>query len=105
MTYRHILMGRIKGFEPSDDGATIRCVNHFTIFAMAGDARIELALTVLETGVLPLYDSPMLLINYNKLFIILQVFYKKIISNCIKIQLLIISLCFQMFDNELYLFD
>ena len=58
MTYRHILMGRIKGFEPSDDGATIRCVNHFTIFAMAGDARIELALTVLETGVLPLYESP-----------------------------------------------
>ncbi len=52
------LMGRMKGFEPSSDGATIRCVNHFTTFAMAGDARVELALTVLETGVLPLYESP-----------------------------------------------
>ena len=56
--YNYQKMGRIKGFEPSNDGATIRCVNHFTIFAMAGDARIELALTVLETGVLPLYESP-----------------------------------------------
>ena len=93
-------MGRMMGFEPTRDGATIRCVNRFTTFAMAGEVGIEPTLTVLETGVLPLYDSPMLLINYNKLFIILQVFYKKIISNCIKIQLLIISLCFQMFDNE-----
>ena len=49
------------GFEPTHDGATIRCVNHFTIFAMlsmAGAVGIEPTLTVLETGVLPLYDAP-----------------------------------------------
>ena len=54
-------MGRIVGFEPTHDGATIRCVNHFTIFAMlsmAGAVGIEPTLTVLETGVLPLYDAP-----------------------------------------------
>lgn len=28
------LMGRLMGFEPTSDGATIRCVNHFTIFAI-----------------------------------------------------------------------
>ena len=68
MTYRHILMGRMMGFEPTHDGATIRCVNHFTTFAMAGAVRIELTLTVLETGVLPLYDAPSALILY-------QIFY------------------------------
>ena len=96
-------MGRMMGFEPTRDGATIRCVNHFTTFAMAGAVGIEPTLTVLETGVLPLYEAPML--NYYiKLFIYLQVFYKKI-SNCIKYNYLFLSLCFQMFDSELYLFD
>ena len=59
------------GFEPTHDGATIRCVNHFTIFAillMAGAVGIEPTLTVLETGVLPLYDAPSALILY-------QIFY------------------------------
>ena len=51
-------MGRIMGLEPTNGGATIRCVNHFTIFAMAGTVGIEPTLTVLETGVLPLYDVP-----------------------------------------------
>ena len=64
-------MGRMMGFEPTSDGATIRCVNHFTTFAMAGAARIELALTVLETGVLPLYEAPRC---YNII--------PKLISNC-----------------------
>ena len=63
MTYRHILMGRMMGFEPTRDGATIRCVNHFTTFAMAGAVGIEPTLTVLETGVLPLYDAPMFCFN------------------------------------------
>ena len=62
------------GFEPTRDGATIRCVDHFTTFAMAGDARIELALTVLETGVLPLYESPILPYYYIKFFKIKQGF-------------------------------
>ena len=53
-------MGRMMGFEPTRDGATIRCVNHFTTFAMAGAVGIEPTLTVLETGVLPLYDAPRL---------------------------------------------
>lgn len=59
-TNRFYVMGRIVGFEPTHDGATIRCVNHFTIFAvvMAGAIGIEPILTVLETGVLPLYDAP-----------------------------------------------
>ena len=57
MTYRHILMGRMMGFEPTNDGATIRCVDHFTTFAMAGAVGIEPTLTVLETGVLPLCCS------------------------------------------------
>ena len=71
------------GFEPTRDGATIRCVNHFTTFAMAGAVGIEPTLTVLETGVLPLYEAPML--NYYiKLFIYLQVFYKKISNFSIK---------------------
>ena len=28
------LLGRLMGFEPTSDGATIRCVNHFTTIAM-----------------------------------------------------------------------
>ena len=55
-------MGRMMGFEPTRDGATIRCVNHFTTFAMAGAVGIEPTLTVLETGVLPLYDAPYILL-------------------------------------------
>ena len=27
-------MGRMKGIEPSNDGTTTRCVNHFTTFAI-----------------------------------------------------------------------
>lgn len=69
-------MGRMKGFEPSNAGATIRSVNHFTTFAMAGVVGIEPTLTVLETGVLPLYDTPIvnLLIYYNKTVTKKQVF-------------------------------
>ena len=57
-TYRFQKMGRMMGFEPTRDGATIRCDNHLTTFAMAGAVGIEPTLTVLETGVLPLYDAP-----------------------------------------------
>ena len=66
-------MGRMMGFEPTRDGATIRCVNHFTTFAiMAGAVGIEPTLTVLETGVLPLYEAPRL--NYYiKFLYLLQV--------------------------------
>ncbi len=46
------------GIEPTRAGATIRCVNHFAIFAMAGTAGIEPASTVLETVVLPLNYVP-----------------------------------------------
>ena len=51
------------GIEPTNAGATIRCVNHFATPAvirklfkiiMAGAAGIEPTLTVLETAVLPL---------------------------------------------------
>ena len=28
-------MGRLMGIEPTNDGATIRCVNHFTTIAIA----------------------------------------------------------------------
>lgn len=94
-------MGRIVGFEPTRDGATIRCVNHFTIFAikLAGAVGIEPTLTVLETGVLPLYDAPIdLLYYYSKFFKIMQAFnnlknYNKIYSFsniCLKIVLLFI---------------
>ena len=49
--------GRMMGIEPTNAGATIRCVNHFATFAMAGAAGIEPTLKVLETFVLPLYDA------------------------------------------------
>lgn len=72
-------MGRMMGFEPTHDGATIRCVNHFTTFAMAGAVRIELTLTVLETGVLPLYDAPKCwLYYYTKKKETLQLFSLKV---------------------------
>ena len=46
------------GIEPTNAGATIRCVNHFATIAMAGAAGIEPTLTVLETAVLPLNYAP-----------------------------------------------
>ncbi len=53
-------MGRSKGIEPSNVGATIRCVNHFATTAMllAGTVGIEPTLEVLETSVLPLNYVP-----------------------------------------------
>ena len=51
------------GIEPTNVGATIRCVNHFATIAMAGVAGIEPTLTVLETAVLPLNYTPTYLIN------------------------------------------
>ena len=53
-----ILQRRTMGIEPTNAGATIRCVNHFATFAMAGAAGIEPTLTVLETAVLPLNYAP-----------------------------------------------
>ena len=49
-------MGRLMGIEPTNDGATIRCVNHFTTFAilLTRAVGIEPTLKVLETLVLPL---------------------------------------------------
>ena len=49
------------GFEPTNAGATIRCVNHFATTAairLAGAAGVEPTLTVLETAVLPLNYAP-----------------------------------------------
>ena len=50
------------GLEPTNAGATIRCVNPFattaTLFNLAGAAGIEPTLTVLETAVLPLNYAP-----------------------------------------------
>ena len=46
------------GIEPTNAGATIRCVNHFATIAMAGVAGIEPTPTVLETVVLPLNYTP-----------------------------------------------
>ena len=46
------------GIEPTNVGATIRCVNHFATTAMAGVTGIEPTLTVLETAVLPLNYTP-----------------------------------------------
>ena len=53
-------MGRLMGIEPTNVGATIRCVNHFATIAMAGVTGIEPTLTVLETAVLPLNYTPKL---------------------------------------------
>ena len=62
LNYTRIL-GRLMGIEPTNVGATIRCVNHFATIAMAGVAGIEPTLTVLETAVLPLNYTPTYLIN------------------------------------------
>ena len=48
------------GIEPTNAGATIRCVNHFATIAMAGVVGIEPTSKVLETSILPLYDTPIL---------------------------------------------
>ena len=56
--YSPIIKRRLMGIEPTNAGATIRCVNHFATFAMAGAAGIEPTLTVLETAVLPLNYAP-----------------------------------------------
>jgi hypothetical protein len=62
--YSSKIMGRSMGLEPTNAGATIRCVNHFattaisSFFIMAGAAGIEPTLTVLETAVLPLNYAP-----------------------------------------------
>ena len=56
------------GLEPMHAGATIRCVNHFTIAAtikMAGVVGIEPTLAVLETAVLPLNYTPTLLFIFK----------------------------------------
>ena len=53
-------MGRLMGIEPTNAGATIRCVNHFATIAMAGVVGIEPTSKVLETSILPLYDTPTL---------------------------------------------
>ena len=52
------IKGRMMRIELTNAGATIRCVNHFATFAMAGAAGIEPTLTVLETAVLPLNYAP-----------------------------------------------
>jgi hypothetical protein len=48
------------GIEPTNVGATIRCVNHFatTAIKLAGAVGIEPTLEVLETSVLPLNYAP-----------------------------------------------
>ena len=55
-------LGRMMGIEPTNAGATIRCVNHFATIAIlimkTGAAGIEPTLTVLETAVLPLNYAP-----------------------------------------------
>ena len=65
------------GIEPTNAGATIRCVNHFATFAMAGAAGIEPTLTVLETAVLPLNYAPIELTSdiIARYFLFLQVFF------------------------------
>ena len=66
--YTPKMKGRVMGIEPTNAGATIRCVNHFATpavikkllkYIMAGAAGIEPTLTVLETAVLPLNYAPM----------------------------------------------
>jgi hypothetical protein len=58
-------MGRLMGIEPTNAGATIRCVNHFATIAtiLAGAVGIEPTLEVLETSVLPLNYAPVIQIK------------------------------------------
>src|SRR5699024_3237797 len=58
------IRGRPVGIEPTNAGATIRCVNHFAPIAikeMAGVVGIEPTSKVLETFVLPLNYTPILI--------------------------------------------
>ena len=54
-------MGRLMGIEPTNVGTTIRCVNHFATAAMAGVVGIEPTSKVLETSILPLNYTPILM--------------------------------------------
>ena len=57
-------MGRSMGIEPTNVGATIRCVNHFATTAiLAGTVGIEPTLEVLETSVLPLNYAPIRMVE------------------------------------------
>ena len=53
------------GIEPTNVGTTIRCVNHFATTAMAGAVGIEPTPKVLETSILPLNYTPILLNKNN----------------------------------------
>ena len=53
------------GIEPTSVGTTIRCVNHFATAAMAGVVVIEPTSKVLETSILPLNYTPILLNKNN----------------------------------------
>ena len=53
------------GIEPTNVGTTIRCVNHFATTAMAGVVGIEPTSKVLETSILPLNYTPILLNKNN----------------------------------------
>ena len=53
------------GIEPTNVGTTIRCVNHFATAAMAGVVGIEPTSKVLETSILPLNYTPILLNKNN----------------------------------------
>ena len=56
-------MGRLMGIEPTSARATIWCVNHFAttaIICLAGVVGIEPTLEVLETSVLPLNYTPIM---------------------------------------------
>ena len=53
------------GIEPTSVGTTIRCVNHFATTAMAGAVGIEPTSKVLETSILPLNYTPILLNKNN----------------------------------------
>ncbi len=59
--YSPIIKRRLMGIEPTNAGATIRCVNHFATVAilLTGVVGIEPTLTVLETVVLPLNYTPL----------------------------------------------
>jgi hypothetical protein len=60
MPQYEIKMGRSMGIEPTNVGATIRCVSHFATTAtqLAGAVGIEPTPKVLETFVLPLNYAP-----------------------------------------------
>lgn len=57
------------GIEPTSAGITIRCVNHFATTAifisMAGVVGLEPTLEVLETSVLPLNYTPIIIVCWT----------------------------------------